>query len=115
MYVHAATAKAADDPSLQQSRAFSRRSRITLEAEGLGGCAQALQVGLILLPGYVPRMRVANQHLPLIRGQMFVPITAVGLLAEAAAPEGVSTGIEGMCITLQARPTDKGTQMSCPF
>ena len=96
MDMHAAAAKPADDPPLQQGGAFSRRPGVALEAEGLGGSAQPLQVAFVLLPGNVPGMGVANQHQPLILGQIFMPISAVGLLAEAPAPESVSTGIEGM-------------------
>ncbi|MGO9003551.1 MAG: hypothetical protein ACLQHM_16435, partial [Limisphaerales bacterium] len=84
--MHTAAAKAADDPSLQQSGALSRRSGIALEAEGFGGSAKLLQIALVLLPGYVCWMGVANQHLPLVLRQVFVPIPAVWLLAEAPAP-----------------------------
>jgi len=64
MDMHATAAKAADNFPLQQSGTFSGRPGIAPEAEGLRGGAQPLQVVFVFLPGNVPWMRVANQHLP---------------------------------------------------
>ena len=78
MDMHATAAKAADNFPLQQSGTFSGRPGIAPEAEGLRGGAQPLQVVFVFLPGNVPWMRVANQHLPLVLG----PAECNGTLAE---------------------------------
>src|SRR5215469_17166820 len=58
---HPLTASSTDHESLQQCRTFPRRSTTTLGAPGKRVALHALPVQLILLPGNVGRMHVAQQ------------------------------------------------------
>ena len=93
MHVHAAAAHAADRVSLQQRRPFARRAPAALEGDRAGGGEQLLLVALVLLPRHVGRVGVADQHVPLLLRQAFVPHPPVGPLAPAAPAIGVGASV----------------------
>ena len=93
VHVHAAAAQAADDPALQQRRPFARRPAAAREAERLGRGPELRGDALVLLPRDVGRVRVANQHVPLLLRQAFEPRPSVGLLAPAAPAVDVGAGV----------------------
>ena len=93
MDVHAAAAQAADGTALEQRRAFARHPAAALGAERPGGDTQLLGDALVLLPRDVGRMGIANQHLPLLLRQMFVPRAPIDVLAPAATAINV-----GACV-----------------
>src|SRR5262247_1593086 len=89
---HSLTASSTDDKPLQQCRAFARRSTITLGAPGKRVALHALPVQLILLPGNVGRMHIAQQD-PLLAWHQAGAHFAVRQTALFSATEDESASI----------------------
>src|SRR3954466_3984670 len=93
---HSLTAYGADCQSLQQCRAFARRSTLAIGAERARVITQPAKVVLELVPGDVVVVGIGQERVPLVTRHVLDQRTTVGAHATSSSAEAVGTGVARM-------------------